>query len=261
MENKIRLRSFSSENLWKELDFWVRYAYNLAYRERDGGGNGLDGCPPPRFFGNQRGKRMALTESGMTGRDTQQTADVQTGLLTQNPESMTQLISREGVDPAAGADALNMGVSFLQPFMIEVLVNAEETGSAATGVLTALAAGGSDVFPVYDSAATALTTGAPFKFQVLDVFALALDENTKGTDTVQLMHVAADGTTETAITDAMVMNVDDDTLIRMLTCDQDACVISVTENLRVDVILDNSTSTDHRAWKVFIWCSRCLATE
>lgn len=204
---------------------------------------------------------MGLKESGKTGRDTQQTADWQTGLLTQNPESMTQLFSRAGVDPAAGADALNMGVSFLQPFMIEVLVNAEETGGAATGVLTALVAGGSDVFPVYDSEATALTTGAPFKFQVLDVFALALDENTKGTDTVQLMKVDDDGTTEWAITDAMSMNVDDDTLVRMATCDQDKAVIDVTENLRLDVILDNSTSTDHRAWKVFIWCTRCLASE
>lgn len=204
---------------------------------------------------------MGLKEAGMTGRDTRQTADVQTGLLTQNPESLTQLISRAGVDPAAGADALSMGVSFLQPFMIDVLVNAEETGAAATGVLTALAAGGSDVFPVYDSTATALTTGAPFKFQVIDVFAMALDETTKGTDTVQLMNIAADGTTEVAITDAMSMNVDDDTLVRMATIDQDAAVIEVTENLRLDVILDNSTSTDHRAWRVFIWCARCLASE
>lgn len=204
---------------------------------------------------------MGLLESGKTGRNTQQTVDALTGLLLQNPESMTQLHSRAGVDPAAGADALTMGVSFLQPFMIEVLVNAEETGGAATGVLTALSAGGSDVFPVYDSDATARTTGAPFKFQVLDVFASALDENTKGTDTVQLMKVDDDGSTETAITDAMSMNVDDDTLVRMATCDQDACVIDVTENLRLDVIVDNSTSTDHRAWKVFIWCSRCIADE
>lgn len=204
---------------------------------------------------------MSLVESSTTGRSTTQSSERLTGLLTQNPESMNQLATRAGVDPAATADALNMGVSFLEPFMIEVLVNAEETGGATTGVLTALSAGGSDVFPVYDSSATALTTGAPFKFQVLDVFALALDENTAGADTVQLMKVDDDGSTETAITDAMSMNVADDTLVRMATCDQDACVISVTENLRLDVILDSSGTTDHRAWKVFIWCTRCVASE
>lgn len=205
---------------------------------------------------------MGLTESGMTGRDTQQTADTQTGLLTQNPESLTQLVTRAGVDPAAGADALNMGVSFLQPFMIEVLINAEETGGAATTVLTALAAGGSDVFPVYDSTATALTTGAPFKFQVLDVFAMALDENTKNaSDTLQLLNVVAAGTSGGAITDAMSLNVDDDTLVRMATIDQDLAVIEVTENLRLDLVLGSSGTTDHRAYRVFIWCARCLASE
>lgn len=211
---------------------------------------------------------MGLKESGYTGRDTQQTADVQTGLLTQNAESMTQLVSRAGVDPAATADALNMGVSFGVPFVIDVLVNAEETGGAATTVLTALAAGGSDVFAAYDAAGVAAettavgATGAPFRFQVLDCMCMALDENTKdASDTIQLMHVATDLTTETAITDAMSAHLDADTLVRMTTIDQDAAVVSLTENLRLDIVLGNSTTTDHRAFRVFITCMRCLASE
>ncbi len=205
---------------------------------------------------------MAFAVTRIHGRDLEvEQLDISTGLMLQDPLHMRHEKSMAGVDPAAGADALSLGVSFGTPFVIEVVVNAEETGGAATGVLTALVAGGSDVFPVYDADATALTTGAPFKFKVIDCVTVALDENTKGTDTLQLMKVDDDGTTETAITDAMSMNINDDINVRPTTMDQDACVIDVTENLRLDVILDNSSSTDHRAWKCYITCMRCVASE
>jgi hypothetical protein len=205
---------------------------------------------------------MSLTIRSLTGRQQElECGDHLTGLILQDPSGQTQQQAMAGVDPAAGADALNMKCSFGTPFIIEILINAEETGGAATGVLTLLAAGGSDVFPVYSSTAAALTTGSPFKFKVIDCFAIALDENTKGTDTLQLMRVAADGTTELAITSAIDMNLDDDVISRPTTIDQDACVIGVTQNLRADVIIDNSTTTDHRAWKCYVTCMRCVADE
>ena len=206
---------------------------------------------------------MGLKETGYAGRNCTQTTDAQTGLLLQNADSMTQLVTSVGVDPAASANTLNVGVSFYVPFGIEILINAEETGGAATTVLTAaaLAAGDyEDVFTTYSSTATALTTGAPFRFRVIDCYAVALDENTAdAADTIQLMKVDDDLTTETAITDAMSVNVADDTLVRMTTLDNDANVIDVTENLRVDLVLGNSGTTDHRAYKVYVTCMRCQA--
>jgi len=185
-----------------------------------------------------------------------------TGLLLQDPKGQIQQEDMGGTDVAGGADYIAVKSSFGTPFIIECTVDTEENGGAATTVLTAVSAGGSDVFPVYDSDATALTTGSPFKFKVLDCLITMLDESagSVGSDTVQLMKVDDDGTTETAITDAMDLNKADDIVTRPGTLFQDACVIDVTENLRFDVVLASST-THATCFKAVITCMRCIADE
>ncbi len=183
-----------------------------------------------------------------------------TGLLLQDPKGQTQQDDMGGTDTAGDADFIAVKTSFGIPFMIECTIDTEETGGAATGVLTAVTAGESDVFPVYSASATALTTGSPFKFKIIDLVAVTLDETAKAADTLQLMKVDADGTTETAITDAMTLNLNDDILVRPLSLDQDACVIDVTENLRFDMVLANS-SNHAVCMKVYVTCMRCISDE
>lgn len=182
-----------------------------------------------------------------------------TGLILQDPAGQTQQDDMGGTDLAADADGLDVVLSFGTPFVIEARINSEETGGAATGVLTALAAGGSDVFPVFVSGTD--NTGSPFKFKVIDCVAILLDESAASVaDTLQLMRVDSDGSTETAITDAMSLNVADDVLVRPTTLNQDACVIDVNENLRFDVVLANS-SNHATCIKVYVTCMRCIADE
>lgn len=205
---------------------------------------------------------MAFKVSRKHGRDLDiEQIDLLTGLMLQDPESQAQEQDMGGTDLAANVDGVQLKASFGMPFVIEVTMDGEETGGALTGVLTALAAGGTDVFPVYDSTATALTTGSPFKFKVLDCVAIMLDESAgSAADTLQLMNIAADGTTETAMTNAMVLNLADDVLVRPTSLFQDACVVDVTENLRLDLILANS-SNHATCVKVIITCMRCIADE
>jgi hypothetical protein len=187
--------------------------------------------------------------------------DISTGLMLQDPQYQAQEQDMGGTDLAANVDGVQLKSSFGIPFVIEVVIDGEETGGAATGVLTALGAGGTDVFPVYDSAATALTTGSPFKFKVLDCVAVMLDESAgSAADTLQLMNIAADGTTETAMTNAMVINLADDVLVRPTSLFQDACVVDVTENLRLDLVLADSTN-HATSVKVIITCMRTIADE
>lgn len=185
-----------------------------------------------------------------------------TGLMLQDPKGQVQQEDMGGTDTAGDADFIAVKSSFGTPFVIECTVDTEETGGAATTVLTAVSAGGSDVFPVYDSTATALKTGSPFKFKVIDCVINLLDESAAsvGSDTVQLMHVATDGSTETAITDAMDLNIADDAVVRPASLYQDACVIDVTENLRFDVVLASS-SNHATCFKAYITCMRCIADE
>ncbi len=184
----------------------------------------------------------------------------QTGLLLQDPKGQIQQAAMGATDPAGGADAINNKSCFGIPFIIETLINAEETGGAATDVLTA--AGDSDVFPAYDSAVTALTTGCPFKLKILDCWVVALSENTKNAaDTLTLQKVDTDTTTQTDITGELVLNVDDNVVVRADELNQDAVVIDVGENIRFDLVLGNSGTTDHRAYKVFISAMRCTPDE
>lgn len=184
----------------------------------------------------------------------------QTGLMLQDPKGQVQQEDMGATDPAAGADTINNKSSFGTPFIIETIINAEETGGAATDVLTA--AGDSDVFPAYDSTKTALTTGCPFKLKILDCWCVALAENNKdAADTITLQKVAANGTSQTDITGELVMNVNDNVVVRADELNQDACVIDVTENIRFDVVLGTSGTTDHRAYKFFILAMRCIADE
>lgn len=196
------------------------------------------------------------------GRDLEvEQIDILTGLMLQDPQYQAQEQDMGGTDLAANVDGVQLKSSFGIPFTIEVVMDGEETGGAATGVLTALGAGGTDIFPVYDSSATALSTGSPFKFKVLDCVAILLDESAGSVaDTLQLMNIAADGTTETAMTNAMSLNMADDVLVRPTSLFQDACVVDVTENLRLDMVLANS-SNHATSVKVIITCMRCIADE
>ncbi len=205
---------------------------------------------------------MAFSVTRKHGRDLEiEQIDLLTGLMLQDPQNQIQEQDMGGTDLAANVDGVQLKASFGIPFVIEVVLDGEETGGAATGVLTALAAGGTDVFPVYDSSATALTTGSPFKFKVLDCVVTMLDESAGSVaDTLQLMNVAADGATETPITDAMSLNAADDALVRPTSLFQDACVIDVTENLRLDMVLANSAN-HATSVKVIITCMRCIADE
>ncbi len=204
---------------------------------------------------------MGLNESGITGRNVQQSAELQMGLLLQPPESMTQEADMGGTDTAGDADFIAVKTSFGCPFIIECTIDTEETGGAATDVLTAVTAGESDVFPVFSSSATALTTGSPFKFKVVDCVCVLLDESAaSAADTIMLQRVDQDGSTQTDITDAMSLNIADDLLVRPATLNQDACVIDIGENLRFDVVLANS-SNHATCVKVFITCMRVVADE
>ncbi len=184
-----------------------------------------------------------------------------TGLLMQDPKGQIQQEDMGGTDTAGDADFIAVKTSFGIPFMIECTIDTEETGGASTGDLTAVTAGESDVFPIYSASATALSTGSPFKFKIIECVAIMLDESAGSlTDTIQLMKVDADGTTETAITNAMSLSLADDLLVRPDRYFQDACVIDVTENLRFDVVLQNS-SNHATCVKVYVTCMRCVADE
>ena len=209
---------------------------------------------------------MAFNVTRKHGRDLDvEQIDLLTGLMLQDPSSQNQPVAMGATDPAGGADAINTKSSFGTPFIIETLINAEETGGAATDVLTAaaLSAGDyEDVFPSYDSTATALTTGCPFKLKILDCWAIALSENTKdAADTLTLQKVDTDKTTQTDITGELVLNIDDNVVVRADELNQDAVVIAVGENIRFDIVLGNSGTTDHRAYKVFILAMRCTPDE
>ncbi|KKL19798.1 hypothetical protein LCGC14_2461880 [marine sediment metagenome] len=183
-----------------------------------------------------------------------------TGLMLQDPKGQTQQVAMGGTIIDGGTDAANSKVSFGVPFILEMLVNAEDSGGAATDVLSALTGFPLDVFPKYSSSATALTTGSPFKFKILDVWVATLSENIQtGSDTIMVQNVAADNTTQTDITDAMNVNIADSAVVRAGTLNQDACVIDVTENVRLDIVL--GSASDDRAYKVFMSCMRCVASE
>lgn len=205
---------------------------------------------------------MAFSVTRKHGRDLEiEQLELLTGLMLPDPQFQTQEQDMGGTDTAGDADFIAVKTSFGTPFIIECTIDTEETGGAATGVLTAVTAGESDVFPVYDSTATELTTGCPFKMKVIDCVAVMLDESAgSAADTLQLMNIAADGTTETAITNAMSLNAADDVLVRPTSLFQDACVIDLTENLRFDVVLANS-SNHATCIKVYVFCMRCIADE
>lgn len=190
---------------------------------------------------------MGLNESGLTGRDVRQTCERQLGLLLQPPESMTQLDDMGGTALAANVDDSNIITSFGVPFMIESVINAEETGGATLNNA------------VFDK-------NCPFKIKVLLAWGIVLDETgTMGADTVQLFQ--GDGATSeafTAITDAISCNVDDDDLFGLVAgtsqFDQDACVIDANESLRIQLVLANAANHEISI-KMYMLCMRVTADE
>lgn len=220
------------------------------------------GQPGPSLFLRKETESMGLEIIHRSGTDQQleMLNEPQTGLMLQDPKGQIQQEEMGATDPATAADAINNKSSFGIPFIIETVINAEETGGAATDVLTA--AGDSDVFPAYDSTKTALTTGCPFKMKILDCWVVALSENTNdAADTITLQKVATNTTSQTDITGELVLNVADNIVVRADELNQDACVIDVTENIRFDVVLGTSGTTDHRAYKFFILAMRCINDE
>lgn len=188
---------------------------------------------------------MALNESGLTGRDVRQTCERQLGLLMQPPESMTQLDDMGGTALAANVDASNIITSFGMPFMIESVINAEETGGATLNNA------------VFDK-------NCPFKIKVLLAWGVVLDETgTMAADTVQLFQ-GDSSDVFTAITDAISCNVDDDDLFGLVAgtskFDQDACVIDTGESLRIQLVLANSSNHEITV-KIYILAMRCTADE
>ena len=245
------------------LDFGPQTAYSLPRqqnRERVGEATSqVEVLPPHLEARDEHGETsMSLSESGTTGRNVTQTAELQMGLLLQDPESMSQQDDMAATVINAGADGANSKVSFGCPFIIEVLINAEDLTGATTDQLSALTGSPLDVFPVWDSTAAAGTTGCPFKIKILDFHVVTLTENVQtATDTILIQKVDSDLTTQTDISNALDVNVADSILVRATTMDQDACVIDVKENIRFDIVL--GSASDDRAYKAVLTCMRCVA--
>lgn len=169
------------------------------------------------------------------------------GLLMQPPDSMTQYDDMGGTALAANADDSNIKTSFGMPFIIESVINAEETGGATLNNA------------VFDK-------NCPFKIKVLLAWGVILDETgTIGTDTVQLYRGdGAESEAFTAITDAISCNYDDDDLFGLVAgtsqFDQDACVIDEDESLRITLTLQDSSNHEITV-KVYMLCMRCTSDE
>ena len=184
---------------------------------------------------------------------------VLTGLVLQDPAGQTQRDDMGGTDLAGNVDAAQMKVSFGTPFVIECTIDTEETGGAATDVLSGLSGEPLDVFPKFD--ADIDNTGCPFKIKIIDMVCVVLDESAGSVaDTILVQKLDSDGSTKSDITNAMSLNVADDLLVRPATLNQDACVIDVQENIRFDVVLANS-SNHATSIKVYIFAMRCVADE
>lgn len=191
---------------------------------------------------------MAFKHTRVHGRDLEvEQIDILTGLMLQDPANQTQQEDMGGTALAADEDAINGKTSFGTPFIIESVINAEETGGATLN------------YAVFDG-------NCPFKFKVLLAWGVVLDETgTMGADTVQLFQ--GDGAASesfTAITDAISCNVDDDDLFGLVAgtsqFDQDAAVIDENESLRIQLALANSSNHEITV-KVFILAMRCTADE
>lgn len=191
---------------------------------------------------------MAFSLTRRHGRDLEiEQIDILTGLMLQDPQNQTQEEDMGGTALAANVDDINGKTSFGTPFIIETVLNAEETGGATLN------------HAVFDK-------DSPFKFKVLLAWGVVLDETgTMAADTVQLFR--GDGASSesfTAITDAISCNVDDDDLFGLVAgtsqVDQDAAVIDADESLRIQLVLANSSNHEITV-KVFIMAMRVIADE
>ena len=189
---------------------------------------------------------MAHEVTRVHGRDlTVEQLDVLTGLLLPDPAHQTQQVDMGGTALAANVDAINGKTSFGTPFIIETMLNAEETGGATL------------THAVFDN-------NCPFKFKILQVWGNVLDETgTMAGDTVQVLRGdGAESEAFTAITETIDCNVDDDDMFGMVAgtaqIDQDACVIDEDESLRIQLVLANSSNHEISV-KVFMLCMRCVS--
>lgn len=169
------------------------------------------------------------------------------GLILQDPTGQTQQEDMGGTALAADADAINGKTSFGTPFIIETVLNAEETGGATLN------------YAVFNK-------DCPYKFKILLAWGVVLDETgTMAGDTCQLFR--GDGVASeafTAITETIDVNVDDDDLFGLVAgtaqYDQDAVVVDENESLRIQLVLANS-SNHEISLKVYIMAMRCIASE
>ena len=192
---------------------------------------------------------MAFNFTRKHGRDLDiEQGDILTGLMLQDPQHQLQQEDMGGTALAADVDAINGKTSFGTPFIIETVLNCEETGGATLN------------YAVFNK-------NCPFKFKVLLAWGIVLDETgtMNASDTVQLFR--GDGASSeafTAITDAISTNVDDDDLFGLVAgtsqVDQDAAVIDEDESLRIQVVLANSGNHEITI-KVFVMAMRVIADE
>ncbi len=236
------------------LDFGPQIAYSLPRqqnRERVGEATSqVEVLPPHLEDRDEHGEtRMALKETGLTGRNVQQTCERQTGLLLQPPDSMTQ--ARDGttltVIPTTvgtSAAASDINVEFGSPFVIHA------------GVSIGQAGGGDATFNMRVFG----TDGSPFKFRVLSAWGHA-----QGTDnqdgTLTLVHYTLDSAgafdTATAMTDGqkMTSNVANGLIKFGVTVDvstliEAAAVVDAGDELVVRFLTSDATEAEEISLKI-----------
>lgn len=194
---------------------------------------------------------MALRETGLTGRNVQQTCEGQTGLLMQPPDSMTQ--ERDGttltvIPTTVGAvDTPAVLVEFGVPFVIHVGLSIGDDGGGA--ITTQNRVFGTD--------------GSPWKFRVLQTWVHCVD-NDDTSMALQIYHYTldADGAldTATAMTDAVTISEGDSDLSSVgLTADtsqlvEAAAVVDEGEEVVVRSITGNATAGSE--YSVKLLCMR-----
>lgn len=196
---------------------------------------------------------MGLKETGLTGTNVQQTCERQTGLLMQPPDSMTQ--ERDGttltaIPTAVGAaDSNDSNVEFGVTFAIHVGISAGDDGGADQ----------THNIRVFG------TSGAPWKFRVLDAWAHLLSDNVE-THTLEIFHYTLDAagalSSGNAMTDEVTMNQDTSDLMSLGRLEDVSklieayAVVDAGEEIVLQVKNDGGAATDSEELSVKFLCMR-----
>ncbi|KKM01157.1 hypothetical protein LCGC14_1797250 [marine sediment metagenome] len=196
---------------------------------------------------------MALRESGLTGTNVRETCERQTGLLMQPPDSMTQ--ERDGttltaIPTAVGAaDSKDSNVEFGIPFVIHVGISAGDDGGADQ----------THNVRVFG------TSGAPWKFRVLDTWAHLLSDIVE-THTLEIFHYTLDTAgaldTANAMTDEVTLNQDTSDLMTLGRVEDTSklieayAVVDTGEEIVLQVKNDGGAATNSEQLSVKMLCMR-----